>query len=130
MWKRRCSLFVLKPSYICYYIICMTAPLIFEEEMLELNCFIASKCLNFKPCFKFRWCCLRDLLWITNSSDHRSAVNPLHAMQLANPLNHYSNGTGIKFNYIIIIFFRSSFKYHWFWPLCQRVWLINVFVKD
>ena len=43
MRKFQCLLFLLKQSYICYYIICMTVPLIqiiykgFENKILEDN---------------------------------------------------------------------------------------------
>ena len=43
MQKLQCLLFVLKQSYICYYIICMTVPLI----MAVYSCIVALHMTTF-----------------------------------------------------------------------------------
>ena len=40
MQKCQCLLFVLKRSYICYYIICMTVPLILATVTIQFACYV------------------------------------------------------------------------------------------
>ena len=54
MLKFQCLLFVLKLSYICYYIICMTAPLAQDLNKIKIPQHPFVNIIKLKTCAKFK----------------------------------------------------------------------------